>query len=228
MSVAPPSEREVWDRHWRKLAGDAALFGKLASRVRRWILAPAVRHYVERYFPPTGLCVELGCGSGEASARVPARGRRRVALDLSLPALAGARGTPGYDAALAGDLHHLPFADGSVAAVWNLGVMEHFEAAEVRLILLEIRRILQADGVALLFWPPEFGLSRKVLAPIEWWRSRHGTAFHFFPAEVNRLRSRAHARATLADAGFETVAVAFTPRDAFIHLVVVGRKAAES
>ena len=68
-------------------------------------------------------------------------------------------------------------------------------------------------------------LSRLVLAPIEWLRSRfRGRPFRFFPDEVNRLRSRRHASETLRAAGLEPVAADFTLRDAFIHIVAVGRK----
>jgi len=78
-----------------------------------------------------------------------------------------------------------------------------------------------------LFWPPEFGSSRWLLAPIEWARTRlRGQPFHFFPDEVNRLRSRRHAREILEAAGFEPVAIDFTFWDCLIHLVVVARKPA--
>ena len=65
-----------------------------------------------------------------------------------------------------------------------------------------------------------------MLAPIEWLRSRRGRRFRFFPDEVHRLRSRRHARWVLEEAGFEASAVDFSFRDAFIHLVAVGKKPA--
>jgi len=125
-----------------------------------------------------------------------------------------------------GDIHALPFRDGSLAGIWNLGVMEHFPPAEGRAILEETARVLRPGACAVLFWPPEKGLSRLVLAPVEWLRSRPGKPFRFFPDEVNRLTSRRHARQTLEAAGLEPVAADFTPRDAFIHIVAVGRKPA--
>jgi SAM-dependent methyltransferase len=231
-------ERQIWDRHWGELeGGDRSLFGALASLVRRTILCRAVHHYTSRYFPPRGLFVEAGCGTAQASARIALLERTLVAVDFSLPALLAARGAAARGAAargaaphhhfICGDIRHLPFQDGAVAGLWNLGVMEHFEPQDGREILGELRRILAPGGCAILFWPPEFGLSRWVLAPFEWLRSRRsGRPFHFFPDEVNRLRSLPHARETLRGGGLEPVAADFTPRDAFIHVVAVGRRPA--
>ncbi|HSB36127.1 MAG TPA: hypothetical protein VLH41_04585, partial [Thermoanaerobaculia bacterium] len=107
------------------------------------------------------------------------------------------------------------------------GVMEHFEASAGRLVLEEFRRVLKPGATAILFWPPEFGASRLVLAPVEALVSfLRKTPFRFFPDEVNRLRSRGQARQLLLEAGFEAAAVDVTPRDLFIHLVVVARKPA--
>lgn len=223
------AERGAWDRHWRALhGGEASLFGTLASIVRRTILCRAVRHFTDRWFPESGVFVETGCGTGQASATVRPLRRRLVGLDFSLPVLLEARrGAAPHQAFLCGDIRALPFRDGSLAGIWNLGVMEHFPAEQGRAILQEFRRALRPGACALLFWPPELGSSRLVLAPVEWLRSRwSGRPFHFFPDEVNRLRSLRHARETLRAAGLEPAAVALSPRDAFIHITAVGRRPA--
>jgi SAM-dependent methyltransferase len=228
MTSEERNEREVWDRHWRSLqGGEASFFGRLASLVRRRVICRAVRAYTDRYFPAGGVFVETGCGTGQSSSTVRSLGRRLVGLDFSLPVLAAARrkGATPHQGFLRGDIRALPFRDDSLAGIWNLGVMEHFPPEKGRAILREFLRVLRPGACVLLFWPPEFGSSRLALAPIEWVRSRtSGEPFHFFPDEVNRLRSFRHARDTLIGAGFEPVAVDFTPRDAFIHLVAVGRK----
>lgn len=219
------ADRIVWERHWQELGRESALFGAIASLVRKAVLRPAVRSYAERYFPASGIFVDAGCGSGQASSAIPLRDRRLVGLDFSLSALAEARGHGPYQGLASGDLRSLPFRDGTLAGLWNLGVMEHFTSEEGVAILREIRRVLQPGGVAVLFWPPEFGSSRWVLAPIEWLRSRlQGRPFRFFPDEVNRLRSRRHAREMLAAAGLEPLALDFSLRDGLIHLVVVARR----
>jgi SAM-dependent methyltransferase len=221
------SERQVWERHWRSLGGKSALFGTMASLVRKLVLRPAVAHYAETYFPAEGVFIDAGCGTGQASAAIPARRRRLVGFDFSLAALAQARRAGPYKSMTGGDIRSLPFRDGSVAGLWNLGVMEHFEQEDGIAILRELRRVLVPGGTAVLFWPPELGSSRWLLAPIEWVRTRlSGRSFHFFPDEVNRLRSRRHAREILEAAGFEPVALDYTFRDCLIHLVVVARKPA--
>lgn len=221
------TEREVWDRHWQALGKESALFGSLASLVRKLILRRAVEHYAEKYFPADGVFVDAGCGTGQASASIPARGRRLLGFDFSLSALAEARKEGPYRLMVGGDIRALPFRDGSLSGLWNLGVMEHFPKEDGVAILREFRRVLAPGRTAVLFWPPEFGSSRWVLAPIEWAKTRRrGRPFHFFPDEVNRLRSRRHAREMLEAAGLEPVALDFTLRDCLIHLIVVARRPA--
>lgn len=218
-------ELEVWDRHWQALRGERSLFGTLASLVRRLVLCRAVRHYTGRYFAREGWFADAGCGTGQASGRIEPAARRLLGLDFSLEALLDARGLSLYRALVQCDILHLPFRDGSLAGVWNLGVMEHFHPPQGQEILRELARVLRPGGTALLFWPPEIGSSRLVLGPIEWARNRlTGKRFEFFPAEVNRLRSFRHAQAMLRGGGLEPAAVHFSFQDLFIHFVVVGRK----
>ncbi len=225
MSSASPGKQN-WERHWQALEGERSTFGKLASIVRRVLLSRAVQHYAERYFPARGLFVEAGCGTSESSGRIDRRGRQFIGLDFSIEALREARQNGTFDGLVCADIRHLPFRDEAVSGIWNLGVMEHFYPAEGRQILDEFRRVARSgDGTLLLFWPPTYGLSRWVLAPFEWLRSRTlGREFRFFPDEVNRLPSKAAARDTLAESQLEPVRVDFTPRDGFNHLIVVGRK----
>jgi SAM-dependent methyltransferase len=227
MTAPAPTEREVWDRHWRALGEESTLFGRLASLTRKAVLRRAVRHYADLYFPARGLYLETGCGTAQSSAWISPKERRFAGLDLSLPALLSARGNPPHQILVGGELRSLPFPDGSVAGLWNLGVMEHFPQEEGIAILREFRRVLAPGGVALLFWPPELGSSRWVLAPIEWVRTRlQGRPFHFFPDEVNRLKSRRHALEMLAAAGLEPAALDLTLRDGLIHRIVVARRPA--
>lgn len=221
------AERQAWERHWRTLAGVRSLFGALASVVRKLLLSRAVRHYAERFFADEGLFVEAGCGTSESSRRLRGGTRKLVGLDFSLEALNRARGEGTFSALVCADVRRLPFRDTAVAGAWNLGVMEHFPAAEGQRILGELRRVLRPGvGTLLLFWPPTFGLSRWVLAPFERLTSLlRGRPFHFFPDEVNRLPSRAAARRALSDAELEPVRIDFTPRDGFNHLILVARRA---
>lgn len=217
-------DARVWDRHWAALSERGSAFGRIASLVRKELLSRAVRAFADEHFPKDGLFVEAGCGTAESSFRISPAERTLIALDISRLAVRAARRVPVFRGLLQGDLFRLPIRSGSLAGLWNLGVMEHFEPEEGRALLREFARVLRPGGVALLFWPPEFGASRLLLAPIEALRSRPGAPFRFFPDEVNRLRSKAHAAAMLEGTGLEPSVLSLSARALFIHLVVVARK----
>jgi SAM-dependent methyltransferase len=219
-------EKEQWDDHWQILNERQSAFGLIARFVRRGIFQPAVRYYAEKCFPETGIFVEMGCGTAESSALIPARRRRLCGLDFSLIALQTAR-RGGYLSDLAaGDLLTLPFRDCSITGIWNLGVMEHFPHDTLLRVLSEFRRVLEPGGIALLFWPTEFNSSRWILGPIERVRSAlGGRQFRFFPDEVSRLRSMREAIQLLKATGFEVIRTDFSIRTAYIHMVVVARRA---
>lgn len=225
--MGQPAERQEWERHWKSTSVSAFLLERLSTLVRRQILSRAVRHYTNLFFPPVGLFVECGCGTAQSSARIDRNGRRLVALDFSASALGKVTGSLPFTALVQGDIRELPFANDSVAGIWNLGVMEHFDTTSAQAILAEFRRVLKPGGTAILFWPPEFGSSRWILAPVEWLISKaRGRPWRVFPDELNRLRSRRHAAETLRGVGLVPAAIEFTPRDAFVHVVVVARKSA--
>jgi SAM-dependent methyltransferase len=218
-------DRTAWDRHWESLPARRRAFGAISSAVRKLILSRVVRSYADRYFRRDGLFCEAGVGSGQSAARLAATGRRLIALDFSLSALEMARREGTHRHLVCADARALPFCDGSLAGVWNLGVLEHFPPPENHRMLEEFRRVLEPGAKAIVFWPPAFGSSRLVLGPIEWVRNLgRKQAFRFFPDEINRLARRRDAREALLAAGLEPVTVDFSPRDAFIHVVVVGRR----
>jgi SAM-dependent methyltransferase len=227
-SVQEPAEsaRGTWDLHWHSLGNGSSrsFFGLASSAVRRFIFQPAVQFFLDKYFPPDGVFVETGCGTGESSVKVPRRNRQFVGIDFSPIALEQAQSTGCFDSLLCADLFQLPLPQGSVDGIWNLGVMEHFQRIEILQALSEFRRILKPGGTIVLFWPAEGNLSRWALAPVEFLRSSiTRQTFRFFPDEVSRMRSREEARATLSEAGFTVLEVDFSARTAFIHMVLVGR-----
>jgi SAM-dependent methyltransferase len=98
-----------------------------------------------------GPLLDAGCGAGGFLAWSGSLGFAPLAgTDLSGDALtAAARRVPGADLRLA-PLWELPFADGSFAVAACNDVLQHVEQARVREALLELRRVLRADGVLLL------------------------------------------------------------------------------
>lgn len=230
-SGAGSIEQDAWDRHWAgtRPKGGMTAFGRLSSLVRKHVFEGAVRRYADRFFPTEGLFVEAGCGTGESSRGLLGDGRRKLGVDTSLVALGSAREAVPEFSLLGADVRRLPVRDASVAGLWNLGVLEHFPPAEVDEMLRECARALRPGGHLIVFWPPVLGSSRLALAPVEWLLSiARGRRFRFFPDEVNRLRSKAHARQALQRAGLEVVAIEYPCRLLFIHAVVVGKRPSPS
>lgn len=217
-------DKKRWDKCWLSLEQDRKLFSRLARLTRRMIFQPAVKYYTDRYFPVRGAFVEMGCGTAESSIRIDRRSRTLFGLDYSNVALRSAGRLHCFTGLIQGDIFALPCKSGSLDGIWNLGVMEHFSEVQLVDCLREFRRVLKSDGIILLFWPPEWNASRWVLGPIERIvKVFSRKPFTFFPGEVSRLRSINQARTLLEANGFQPIALEFSWRTAFIHVVVVAR-----
>ena len=92
--------------------------------------------------------VELGCGPGHIGAFVRARGRTVMGLDLSV-VMAG-RAHARLDAAVAGDLRALPFADRRVGGLLAFYSLIHLRRSELGAALVELRRVLRPGGRVLV------------------------------------------------------------------------------
>jgi ubiquinone/menaquinone biosynthesis C-methylase UbiE len=117
---------------------------------------------------------------------------------------------------LQGDLFALPYRDGSLDGIFNLGVMEHFTGPQIDRILQEFHRVLKPNGRVILFWPPEFGLSVMALKTVAW--------MELHPPEISRIPSFAWARAVMARNRFRVLGMHFGWRDLFAQVVVVAEK----
>ncbi|MEO3753152.1 class I SAM-dependent methyltransferase [Streptomyces sp. B6B3] len=96
--------------------------------------------------PGGGLCLDLGCGTGQNLPALRGRGRRVIGLDFSVDQLGLARQrTVGGEALVQADAAVLPFADAvfdSVVAVWLSTDVDDFAA-----VLGEASRVLRPGGV---------------------------------------------------------------------------------
>jgi ubiquinone/menaquinone biosynthesis C-methylase UbiE len=95
----------------------------------------------------TGLCLDLGCGSGHYVDALSATGRTVIGLDRSADQLRIARGR--CDRLVQSDAAALPFADGTfsaVAAMWISTDVDDFTA-----VLAEAARVLAPGGLLLYF-----------------------------------------------------------------------------
>jgi ubiquinone/menaquinone biosynthesis C-methylase UbiE len=102
---------------------------------------------------PDDRILDLGAGAGWCSALLQRLNRRTVAVDIAHEMLAVSRERPGAKpiAAVAGDLEHLPFADGSFDKAVCLSAIHH--VPDMPAALREIARVLTPTGVAVFSEP---------------------------------------------------------------------------
>jgi SAM-dependent methyltransferase len=90
----------------------------------------------------SGLCLEIGCGTGEWAALIRTLGRAPVGVDLSAGMLRYAKDRLPV---IRADAEHLPFASSTLPAV--ISVMAHTDMPRYPHVLAEAARVLSADGV---------------------------------------------------------------------------------
>jgi ubiquinone/menaquinone biosynthesis C-methylase UbiE len=226
---ASPSDSELeWNTYWSGQENRrSGLYGYIAHFYRKNIIRRTLNRMTEAEFQTGAELLHAGCGSGQVDTEV-VRIFRVTALDISSVALEKYRGEIGAAArTVRGSILEIPAAEGSFDGVYNLGVMEHFDREHIRRILLEFRRVLKPGGKVLLFWPPTFGLSVRVLDSVHFIANKvFNRKLQLHPYEISRLESKEDARRTLGLAGFELTRYYFGPMDLFTHAILVGRKAA--
>lgn len=92
--------------------------------------------------PGSGVCLEIGCGTGVHAARVRELGWTPFGFDLSAGMLRHARGRLPVAQA---DAERMPIRAGSVPAV--IAVMVHTDMPAYPAVLREVARVLQPGGV---------------------------------------------------------------------------------
>jgi ubiquinone/menaquinone biosynthesis C-methylase UbiE len=97
---------------------------------------------------PSGVAVDVACGTGRLAQRMAARGHRVLGVDASLEMVTQARAkTPGVGFVL-GDMHKLPLPDASVDLVTNALAMTHVPSP--RPVLAEWARVLRPGGSVII------------------------------------------------------------------------------
>lgn len=213
-----------WDDYWSK-GNRKGLYNFFASIYRCLIFKKNLNYYAGKYFTEGSLILHAGCGSGQVDSDMVKR-YRLVALDISVNAIAEyKKNNTNADRVLRASIFSLPFPEGSFDAVYNLGVMEHFEKDEIKQALNEIKRVLKVNGKVLIFWPPEFGTSVlliKLIKAILKNILRKNKELH--PAEVSRLKSKREAISLFEQCGFEVEKVFFNIYDLLTMFVIVAKK----
>ena len=224
MSAPPDSPSEpivAWDTYWTTQR-DGGIYGAIARFYRHQIIRPALNRFVRTTFVGKGPLLHVGCGTGQVDVDV--RGSYDVVgVDISQAGLNLYRRSAGRAAkAVRGSASAMPFADRSVAGIYSLGLLEHFEEPDIQRILKEFHRVLAEGGKLLLLWPPRWGPTVMVLDTTHFIVNRVlRIPMKLHPDEVSLLRSRAHLEQLIGGTGFGIEQFYFGPRDAFTHVICV-------
>jgi len=106
------------------------------------------RHYVSA---GGGRALDMGCGTGAFTARLPALGYQVTGIDISPKSISFARQNfPSIQFDI-GDIEKTAYADESFDAVFLSGVLHHFP--DCTAVLREARRVLKRNGVLLAYDP---------------------------------------------------------------------------
>jgi SAM-dependent methyltransferase len=215
----------AWSDHWSEDNQQSAA-QKFFSFYRKAIFARTVQYFVDKYFPEDGVFVEAGSGTSETSMRIDKAGgsRKLTAVDIVHPILM--RCHPAMDFRVCSDIFSLPFRDGSVDGIWNVGVMEHFTHEQIDAIMRECHRVLKRDAPLILLWPGVSSVPQRMLRVAEWVLNKRqsGEKIQFHPDEISQLRSAREGRHVLARNGFEVLEVEPGWRSLLAFKVLVGAK----
>lgn len=121
--------------------------------------------------------LEVGSGSGKASLLLPNQWPKTL-LDISDVALSYAnvlaeRLHVDAPQRVEGDAFRAPFRDSSFSLVWNIGMVEHYEEADVCALLAEMLRLCSPNGIVAFGVPTAWSgavLKARVIswAPLRW------------------------------------------------------------
>jgi 2-polyprenyl-3-methyl-5-hydroxy-6-metoxy-1,4-benzoquinol methylase/uncharacterized protein YbaR (Trm112 family) len=111
---------------------------------------------------PDHRLLDVGCNWGRWSLSAARKGWRVVGLDPSLGALMAARRMAAAEgqrlAVVCGDARFLPFRANAFQTVFSYSVLQHFDQADVEIILAEIARVMQVRGIAKIQMAHRYGL----------------------------------------------------------------------
>ncbi len=216
---------QEWDKYWAK---DQKAYNYFYDRVavfyRKHIIRPYLRRYFETYFTKDSIILHAGCGSGQVEEGFDTS-VTIIGMDISRNALALYRRYHGPSSLILGDIASVGIKNEALDGIYNLGVMEHFDEGEIQTILREFHRILKRNGVIVMFWPPEFGLTVIVLKIGHFFLNsvlQKNVQLH--PPEPSLIASRAQVEYIARNAGFSLKEINFSPADAYTYMVIVMEK----
>ena len=220
-------DSDGWDHYWSaKPNRGGSLYDRIATLYRNTFIRPGLTGVVRRHFPNGGRLLHAGCGSGQVDSDLGSS-VKVTALDLSMAALeVYARSNAGSRRVRA-SVFEIPFPDGTFDGAYNLGVIEHFDEQQIRLMLSEMMRVVKPGGKVIVFWPHTLGTSVNVLRVVHWvLHNVLKSKVQLHPPEISLVRSKRHAQQTFEEAGLGWTDYTFGPRDGFVQAIVVGEKKA--
>lgn len=113
---------------------------------RRYRVPPLLRDLMQAIPPGTGV-LDIGCGPGQDTRHLQARGFQAVGLDAVGPFLAWARAQDRTTRLVQGDIRDLPFRLHSFDAAWAAASLIHLSKRDVRGVLRALRKIVSPGGV---------------------------------------------------------------------------------
>ena len=132
--------------------------------------------------------LDLGCGAGEFTAAIAARGVAAIGSDVAQAALERrARATRSSSSGCAEIDRPLPFDDNEFDLVWASEVIEH--VGDTARWLSEVRRVLVPAG-RLLITTPSHGRLRLLLGGIERFSEPLGDHLHLYTPRLARPDAR--------------------------------------
>ena len=143
---------------------------------------------VFRRLPPTGVCVDIGGGTGLFHRKVISAQPnewRYVCLDLDVAKLRALRTGPHHQAAIIGDAGRLPLRSRSLECAVLMAVTHHIPPDQLETVIAESMRILKDDGRLLFLdalWKPSRLVSRLL------WKLDRGSFPHTEETLLSTLR----------------------------------------
>lgn len=215
-----------WDNYWKRSRSVLSIcYGFLAFLYRSLFIRQNLTFYIHKHFKSGSALCHAGCGSGQTDICLH-KDYEILGMDISRKALEKYGMTnANHERMLQASILNIPIKETCFDGVFSLGLVEHFTPEDIQRLFRETYRILSPGGKMVLFWPPQFGLSVKVL------RFAHNILnkishkeIRLHPHEISLLKSRNQAKLLVEKAGFKMIDYAFGPRDLFVQSVIVAEK----
>jgi SAM-dependent methyltransferase len=138
-----PVSKTYTEDYFLERCGGVEFFKKFGADVLKPMMQIAVN---KAALKPGMKILDVGCGRGELTAHLQARGHDIVGIDGSSDAIKVAKTNFPNASFIAGDLFAVKFPAASFDRVFFLGIIEHLTDAEITGFLAEFERILKPGG----------------------------------------------------------------------------------